>query len=379
MEYYSIGKFAKKIRLKPTKEQETQLWKSVGTARWVYNWTLERQQENYKNGGKFIYDNQLRKEITQLKKQEDYKWLGDVSNNVAKQAVKDACNAYKRFFKGQSSAPKFKSRRKSNKSFYNDTAKLKTKNKSVLIEKIGWVKTSEQLPMDIKYLNPRVSYDNKYWYLSVSYEQEFTQPELTDEVIGIDLGIKTLAVCSNGMEFKNINKTAKVRKIEKRLRRLQRSASRKYEKNKEESRYVKTCNIIKIEKKIQLLHRRLKNIRDNHLHQTTNAIVRTKPGKVVMEDLNAKGMMKNRNLAKAISQQKFYEFKRQMEYKCEKYGIEFIQVDRFFPSSKLCSNCGQIKKNLKLSDRRYHCDCGLHIDRDLNASLNLANYGKLVK
>ena len=369
---------SKKVRLRPTKEQETQLWKSVGTARWVYNWTLERQQENYKNGGKFIYDNELRKEITQLKKQDDYKWLGDVSNNVAKQAAKDACNAYKRFFKGQSSAPKFKSRRKSNKSFYNDTAKLKVKNKSVLIEKIGWVKTSEQLPMDIKYLNPRVSYDNKYWYLSVSYEQEFTQPELTDEVIGIDLGIKTLAVCSNGMVFENINKTTKVRKIEKRLRRLQRSTSRKYEKNKEGNRYVKTCNIIKIEKKIQLLHRRLKNIRDNHLHQTTNAIVRTKPGKVVMEDLNVKGMMKNRNLAKAISQQKFYEFKRQMEYKCEKYGIEFIQVDRFFPSSKLCSNCGQIKKNLKLSDRRYHCDCGLHIDRDLNASINLANYGKLV-
>ena len=370
---------SKKIRLKPTKEQETQLWKSVGTARWVYNWTLERQQENYKNGGKFIYDNQLRKEITQLKKQEDYKWLGDVSSKVSSQAVKDACNAYKRFFKGQSSAPKFKSRRKSNKSFYNPNDKLKTKNKSVLIEKVGWIKTSEQLPIDVKYLNPRVSHDNKYWYLSVSYEQEFIQPELTDEVIGIDLGIKTLAVCSNGMEFKNINKTTKVKKIEKRLRRLQRSASRKYEMNKEGNRYVKTCNIIKIEKQIQLLHRRLCNIRNNHLHQTTNAIVRTKPSKVVMEDLNVKGMMKNRNLAKAISQQKFYEFKRQMEYKCEKYGIEFIQVGRFFPSSKLCSNCGQIKKNLKLSDRRYHCDCGLHIDRDLNASINLANYGKSVK
>lgn len=369
---------SKKVRLKPTKKQETQLWQSVGTARWVYNWTLERQQENYKNGGKFIYDNDLRKEITQLKKQDNYKWLSDVSNNVAKQAVKDACNAYKRFFKGQSSSPKFKSRRKSNKSFYNDTVKLKVKNKSVLIEKVGWIKTSEQLPMNTKYMNPRVSYDNKYWYLSVSIEEEFTQPELTDEVIGIDLGIKTLAVCSNGMDFKNINKTTKVRKIEKRLRRLQRSVSRKYEKNREGNRYVKTCNIIKIEKQIQLLHRRLSNIRNNHLHQATNAIVRTKPSKVVMENLNVKGMMKNRNLAKAISQQKFYEFKRQMEYKCEKYGIEFIQVGIFFPSSKLCSNCGQIKKNLKLSDRRYHCDCGLHIDRDLNASLNLANYGKLV-
>ena len=369
---------SKKIRLKPTKVQEAQLWKSVGTARWVYNWTLERQQENYKNGGKFTYDSELRKEITQLKKQDDYKWLGDVSNDVAKQSVKDACNAYKRFFKGQSKLPKFKNRKTSKKSFYNDVTKLKVDNMSIQLAKIGWVKTSEQLPMDIKYLNPRVSYDNKYWYLSVSYEQEFTQPELTDEVIGIDLGIKTLAVCSNGMEFKNINKTAKVKKIEKRLRRLQRSVSRKYEKNKEESRYVKTCNIIKIEKKIQLLHRRLSNIRNNHLHQTTNAIVRTKPSKVVMEDLNVKGMMKNRNLAKAIQEQKLHEFKRQIEYKSERLGIEFIQVDRYFPSSKLCSNCGQVKKDLKLSDRTYHCDCGLSIDRDLNASYNLANYGKLI-
>ena len=370
---------AKKIRLKPTKEQETQLLKSVGTARWVYNWTLERQQENYKNGGKFIYDNDLRKEITQLKKQEDYRWLSDVSNDVAKQAVKDACNSYKRFFKGQSKFPRFKSRKNNKITFYNDVAKLKVNNMSIQLAKIGLIKTSEQLPMNVKYMNPRVSYDNKYWYLSVSYEQEFTQPELTDEVIGIDLGIKTLAVCSNRMEFKNINKTAKVRKIEKRLRRLQRSVSRKYEMNKEGNRYAKTCNIIKIEKQIRLLHRRLSNIRNNHLHQTTNAIVRTKPSKVVMEDLNVKGMMKNRNLAKEISQQKFYEFKRQIEYKCEKYGIEFIQVGRFFPSSKLCSNCGQINKDLKLSDRVYHCDCGLHIDRDLNASINLANYGKSVK
>ena len=169
------------------------------------------------------------------------------------------------------------------------------------------------------------------------------------------------------------------RKIEKRLRRLQRSASRKYEMNKEDNRYVKTCNIIKIEKQIQLLHRRLSNIRNNHLHQTTNAIVRTKPSKVVMEDLNVKGIMKNRNLAKAILQQNFHEFKRQMKYKCKKYGIEFIQVSRLFPSSKLCSNCGQINKDLKLSDRVYYCDCGLHIDRDLNASINLANYGKSVK
>jgi putative transposase len=368
----------KKIRLKPTKDQEQQLWKSAGTARWTYNWTLYRQQENHKQDGKFISDNDLRKEITQLKQTDDFKWLSDVSNNVAKQAVKDACDAYKKFFKGQANFPKFKSKRKSKVSFYNDTSKLKIKKNLVLIEKVGWVQTSEQLPIGVKYTNPRITHDKKYWYISVGIEQEFEQKERSDEVIGIDLGIKELAVCSIGQRFKNINKTKEVRKTEKRLRRLQRSVSRKYEMNKRgESQFAKTCNIIKIEKKIQHLHRRLKNIRDNHIHQATNAIVKTKPCKVVMEDLNVSGMMKNRHLSKVAANQKLYEFIRQMKYKCEKYGIEFMQVDRFYPSSKTCSCCGHIKKDLKLSDRVYKCECGLEIDRDLNASINLANYEKL--
>ena len=161
------------------------------------------------------------------------------------------------------------------------------------------------------------------------------------------------------------------------MRRLQRKVSRKYEMNKEGSRFVKTSNLIKIEKQIQQLHRRLKNIRDNHIHQATNAIVKTKPCKVVMEDLNVSGMMKNRHLSKAIANQKLYEFIRQMKYKCETYGIEFVQAGRFYPSSKTCSSCGEIKKDLKLSERIYSCGCGLKMDRDLNAALNLANYGKL--
>ena len=367
---------SKKVRLKPTKEQEIQLWKSAGTARWTYNWVLNKQEENYKNGGKFISDNDLRKEITKLKQTDNLKWLSDVSNNVAKQAVKDACEAYKKFFKGQSNKPKFKSRKKNKASFYNDTSKLKVKKNLVLIEKVGWLKTSEQLPIGVKYANPRITHDKKYWYISVGVEQEFEPQKLTGEVIGIDLGIKELAVCSDGQVFRNINKTSKVKKIEKRLHRLQRKVSRKYEMNKEGSRFVKTSNLIKIEKQIQRLHRRLTNIRDNHIHQATNAIVKTKPSKVVMEDLNVSGMMKNRHLSKAVANQKLYEFIRQMKYKCEKYGIEFIQVDRFYPSSKTCSSCGTSKKDLKLSDRTYKCECGLEMDRDVNASLNLAAYGK---
>ena len=364
---------AKKIRLYPTEEQKQKLWQSVGTARFIYNWTLNRQEENYKNGGNFIKDNDLRKEITQLKK-EKLSWLNEVSNNVAKQAVKDACNAYKNFFKGLADKPKFKSRKKSKPAFYNDTYKLKAKEKLVLIEKIGWIKTKEQVPIGVKYTNPRISFDNKYWYLSVGIEQEEVKEELTNVSLGIDLGLKDLAICSDGTVYKNINKTYVVRKIEKRLKRLQRQLSRKYEQNKKGKEYVKTKNIIKLEKQIQQTHRRLANIRNNYLHQTTTNIVKTKPCRVVIEDLNVKGMMKNKHLSDAIRKQGFYEFRRQLEYKCKFRGIELVVADRFYPSSKTCSQCGKIKKDLRLKDRVYRCSCGLNIDRDLNASINLSKY-----
>lgn len=365
---------AKKVRLHPSSEQEKKLWQSVGTARFVYNWTLGRQEENYKNGGKFISDNDLRKEITQLKKSE-LNWLNEVSNNVAKQAVKDACEAYKKFFKGLSDRPRFKSRKRSKKSFYNDNIKLKVKeNKLILIEKVGWIKTNEQLPIGVKYFNPRISFDNKYWYISVGVEQEKRDEELSGVSLGIDLGVSELAICSDGKRYKNINKTKKVKKLEKKMRRLQRKVSNKYEKGKRGETFAKTSNILKIEKDIQLLHRKLANIRKNHLHQITAEIVKTKPSRIVIEDLNVKGMMRNRHLSKAIAQQGFHEFRRQLEYKTNFRGIELVIADRWFPSSKTCSKCGNVDKNLKLSDRVYTCECGLELDRDLNASINLANY-----
>ena len=366
---------SKKIRIIPTKEQEQQLWKSAGAARFMYNWTLAKQEENHKNNGKFISDNDLRKEVTKMKQTEEFKWLNEVSNNIAKQAVKDGCNAYIRFFKGESERPKFKSKKRSKTSFYNDNIKLKVKHRKVLIEKVGWIKTKEQIPMDVKYTNPRVSYDGKYWYISIGIEKENPKVELTEESIGIDVGIKNLAKCSNGMTFENINKAKLVKKLEKKLRRLQRKLSKKYELHKEGRKFVKTSNIEKLEKQIRLLHRKLSNIRNNHLHQATTKIVKTKPSRVVMETLNIKGMMKNKHLSKAIQQQGLYKFKRQLQYKCEFYGIEFIEADKWYPSSKMCSKCGHIKDKLLLSERTYICEeCGAVTDRDFNASVNLSRY-----
>jgi len=366
---------SKKIRLYPTDSQLQKLWQSVGTARFIYNWTLARQEENYKNDGKFISDNDLRKEVTTLK-QDKLNWLNEVSNNVAKQAVKDACNAYKRFFKGESEKPRFKSRKKSKPSFYNDNIKLKVKDNAVLIEKVGWVTVKKNsIPMNCKYTNPRISFDGKYWFIAVGIDKEKPSVELTDESIGIDVGIKDLAICSNGMAFKNINKARLVKKLEKKLCRLQRKISRKYEMNKEGRKFVKTSNIIKLEKQIRLLYRKLSNIRNNHLHQATTKIVKTKPSRVVMETLNIKGMMKNKHLSKAIAEQGIYEFKRQLQYKCEFYGIKFVEADKWYPSSKTCSECGHIKNKLSLSERTYVCaECGCVIDRDYNASVNLSRY-----
>ena len=362
---------AMKIRLYPTKEQERLLWKSVGTARYMYNWALGRQEENYKNGGKFISAYELKKEIKPLKNGK-LPWLKDVSNKAASEAVIDACKAYENFFRGKSKKPKFKSRKRSKTSYY--VYNLRVEDKVVKIEKVGSIKIKEQIPIGVTYHNPRISYDNKYWYLAVGLEREPIKEKLTKASLGIDLGIKELAVCSDGKVYKNINKTQKVRKIEKSLKRLQRRVSRKYEKNKQGKKYIKTKNIIRLETKIKRIHRRLSNIRNNHLHQTTTSIVKTKPYRVVIEDLNVKGMMKNKNLSDAIRKQGFYEFRRQLEYKCKFRGIELVVADRFYPSSKTCSQCGKIKNDLKLKDRIYRCDCGLEIDRDLNAAINLSRY-----
>ena len=232
--------------------------------------------------------------------------------------------------------------------------------------------------MNCKYFNPRFTYDGLYWYVSIGIEVDDHNNLPSNDGVGIDLGIKNLAVCSDGNTYKNINKTQKVRKIEKKKRRLQRSISRRYEKNKKGGSYCKTSNIIKREKELLKVIKRLTNIRQNYLHQTTSEIIKRKPSFICIEDLNVGGMMKNRHLSKAVQQQCFYEFRKQIEYKSKWNNISVIIADRFFPSSKLCSCCGNIKKDLKLSDRIYKCECGNIIDRDFQASLNLKQYGENV-
>ena len=375
----------------PNNKQKTKLFQYASTARFAYNWALGREKENYKNGGKFLSDGDLRKEFTQLKKTNEYSWLNEISNNVTKQAIKDACNSYKRFFKGYSKLPKFKSRKFSTPSFYQDNVKIRFTNTHVKVEgfttskkknkqKLNWIRLAEhnRIPTDCQYINPRIKYDGLNWYLTVGIEYEDSTILPSDDGIGIDLGIKDLAICSDGNKYQNINKTQKIKKLEKQKRRLQRSISRSYEKNKKGESYCKTNNVIKKEKLLLKLNHRLTNIRQDYLHQTTTKIVKTKPSYIVLEDLNISGMMKNKHLSKAVQQQGFYEFRRQIEYKSAWNNISVIIADRFFPSSKLCSCCGKIKKDLKLSDRIYKCECGNVIDRDYQAALNLKRYGENV-
>ena len=381
-----------KIQLKPNNKQNTKLFECAGVARWAYNWTLARQQENYKNGGKFLSDGELRRKLTKLKQTEEYAWLNNYSNNITKQAIKDACRAYKNFFEGRAEFPKFKSKKKSKPSFYVDTTKIKITDTHIKLEKLtiskksnkqklNFVKLAEKgrIPVgeNVKYINPRVSFDGINWWISVGIEYPDNNVVPTNEGIGIDLGVEKLATCSNGIAYKNINKTYKIKKIEKRKKRLQRKVSNKYEKGKEGNRYKKTKNIVKLEKQLRKLNQRLTNIRHNYLHQITADIIRRKPSFITVEDLNVMGMMKNKNLAKAIQEQCFYEFYRQLKYKSEWNNIKFIVADRYFPSSKKCSCCGTYKKDLKLSDRKYVCEnCSSVLDRDYNASLNLKNYGQ---
>lgn len=382
---------AKKIRLLPTKEQEVLFWKSAGVARWSYNYFLAENKRAFEEKSEYLSGIDIRKYINNVLKKTTHTWLKDVSSNVMKQGVKDAELALQKFFKGGKGKPHFKKKHLSKPSFYVNYESLVKKPNGFQGEKLGVVKTSEPLPKlnkGEKYCNPRISYDGKYWYLSVGYDVPTKEQELTNTILGIDLGIKDLATCSDGTVYENINKSKEMRRLKKKLKREQRKLSRKmeydikgYTSNRKpifEKSLNECSNYQKQKQKVKLIHRRINNIRNNYTHQITSEIVKKNPKRIVMEDLNITGMMKNKHLAEKIAEEKFYEFKRQIKYKAELRGIQVIEVSTFYPSSKTCSCCGYIKKDLKLSDRVYICPkCGLKINRDYNASINLANY-KLV-
>ena len=372
---------ATKIKLIPTKEQEVLFWKSAGVARWAYNYYLSENEQHYKeyldgkHEQKTLKEGEVRKYINNVLKKTTHTWLKDVGSNVMKQGVKDADEAYKRWFKGGSKKPKFKSRHKSKISFYVNYESLKRMNNGFRGEKIGFVRTTQPLPKlqnGKKYSNPRISYDGKYWFLSIGYEIDVIETELTDTSLGIDLGVKDLAICSSGKVYKNINKTKEVIRLEKKLKREQRKLSRKIEANIEN--YSGNRRPIYKKSLSQMRNIQKQNNVIRGLHKRLTDIMKTKPYRIVIEDLNVSGMMKNKHLSNAIAKQKLYEFRRQLEYKTKRYGIELVLADRWYASSKTCSKCGAIKSDLKLKDRIFKCECGHVIDRDLNASINLANY-----
>ncbi len=337
-----------RVMLLPNNKQKTKLFQYANTARFAYNWALGKEQENYKNGGKFITDGDLRKEFTQLKKTGGYAWINSVSNNVTKQAIKDACGAYKKFFQGLADYPRFKSRKYSVPKFYQDNVKIQFTDTHVKVEgfssgrkknkqKLNWIRLAEhgRIPTEnCKYTNPRFKYDGINWWITIGVEYENPSVTLSDEGIGIDLGIKDLAICSDKHKYQNINKTKPVKQLEKRKRRLQRSISRKYEKNKEGGSYCKTSNIIKSEKGLLKLNHRLTNIRHDYLHQITSEIIKREPSFICIEDLNVKGMMRNRHLSKAVQQQCFGEFRRQIEYKAMWNNMPVIIADRYLYRQK---------------------------------------------
>lgn len=370
----------KKIMLLPTEEQEIKFKKFSGAARFVYNLMIEREKEYYSKNNSYLKENDFRKELTKLKQTEEFSWLKEIGSNVIKIAVKDCNEAFIKFFKKLTKFPKFKTLKNSKMSFYVNYERLKKTQRGFKGEKLGEVKTKEPLPNLEKnehYINPRVTFDGKYWYLTVSYKiKDNNNINNSKEVIGIDLGIKDFAVLSNGKVYKNINKTVKVKKLKRKLKIKQKQLSKKISIAKKENRLLSKCkNFLKLKNQIRLIHRKLSNIRLNYLHQITSEIVKTKPSKIVIEDLDISRMLKNRYLSEKISEQNFYKFREILTYKCKLNNIELVIADKFYPSSKTCSCCGYIKQDLKLKDRIFKCPtCGFKIDRDLNAAINLANY-----
>ena len=370
-----------KTEINPTEEQKVKIRKTIGTCRYIYNFYLAHNKELHDNGEKFMSGKSFSVWLNNeyLPKNPDKLWIKEVSSKSVKRSIENGCVAFTRFFKHQSAFPNFKKKGKSDVKMYfvkNNPKDCRCERHRINIPSLGWVRMKEKgyFPTTkdgyvIK--SGHVSIKADRYYVSVLIEIPNNKiANHSNEGIGIDLGLKDFAIVSNGKTYKNINKSAKLKKLEKQLIREQRSLSRKYE-NLKKGESTQRANIQKQKLKVQKLHHKIDDIRTDYINKTIVEIVKTKPSYITIEDLNVSGMMKNKHLSKAVASQKFYEFRTKLQAKCKESGIELRVVDRWYPSSKTCHCCGAIRKDLKLSDRIFRCDCGYIEDRDFNAALNL--------
>ena len=370
-----------KTEINPTEEQKIKIHKTIGTCRYIYNFYLFHNKELYTSGKKFMSGKSFSVWLNNdyLPNHQEYSWIREVSSKSVKHSIEDACTAFSRFFHHQSGFPRYKKKGRSDVKMYfvrNNPKDCLCERHRIKIPTLGWVRLKEKgyIPTSKDgYVIRSGTVSMKAGRYYVSLVVDVPAPEADgnfSDGIGIDLGLKDFAVVSNGTVYRNINKTVRIRKLEKQLRRAQRKLSRKY-KNLKKGESAQKANIRKQKLKVQKLHQRLENIRTDYINKAISEIAKTKPSHITVEDLNVSGMMKNRHLSKAVASQKFYEFRTKLKKKCEEFGIELRIVSRWYPSSKTCHCCGHIKKDLKLSDRVYRCVCGYTEDRDFNAALNL--------
>lgn len=369
-----------KTEINPTTEQKVKINKTIGTCRYVYNFYLGYNKVLYDKGEKFMTGKDFSVWLNNeyIPNNPDKAWIKEVSSKSVKKSIENGYVAFIRFFKHQSAFPNFKKKNKSDVKMYfvkNNPKDCRCERHRLNIPTLGWVRIKEKgyIPTtedgwEIK--SGTVSIKAGKYYVSVLIET----PDIkiinnSNDGLGIDLGLKDFAIVSNGKIYKNINKSNRIKKLEKKLRREQKCLSRKYNNLKKGKCAQK--NIQKQKLKVQRLYCKIDNIRTDYINKIIAEIVKTKPSYIAIEDLNISGMMKNKYLSKAVASQKFYEFRIKLKLKCKENGIELRVVDRWYPSSKKCHNCGAIKEDLKLSDRIYHCNCGYVEDRDFNATLNL--------
>ncbi len=354
-----------KIRLELNNKQKTLASKHAGVARHAYNWGLDVCQKAFENKEKRPTSIDLHKKLVAEVKPKNL-WYYQVSKCSPQQSLRDLEMGYKRFFNKISKKPTFKKKGKKD-SFYLE-GNIEIKNNKIKLPHLKWIKLSEKVE-DLKSIkNVRISRQADYWFVSLKLDtKKVIENTQKQPPVGVDLGIKTLATLSNGMCFEN---KRPYKNHQRQLKLAQRQLSKKYQKDKKGSEQSK--NYQKQRQKVARLHYKISCIRKDTLHKLTTYLAKNH-SEVVIEDLNVRGMSKNHKLASAILDGGFYEFRRQLTYKCEWYGTKLTIADRFFASSKTCSSCGCKKEKLNLSERVFVCpNCGFEADRDLNASVNLA-------